>query len=603
MFYKTKKIANLSLVLQTSLFRHYRKALGPTNNFASHYQNWLSALSVLLLGFALFKTSILIFIYGLIWTAFPFTSEMPAFSYKPISLEFWIYASSFLLALYSIKICFMFPKEFRLVLLVEQGLTINTLMSRVSGVKKKISIICIIIIFSLYFPQIGLFIFWLIPLGCEYYCLTSLSTAYLSTKIKHPGNTFTSLLGLEYFNLKDRIQTQVSLLSEENRVSNELDNDLLLVDMSFNEEAINTYMEEDNFEEFSEDIDIEFDDLEDDHLSIDEFILNQSELTKKGQNKAVLLREAFPYFIHSQTEKKQLINYYKKYLFYLKNQSNFKKELTQSSLSLYDNEFNPNQNLENLEVLSDIFTERGREQDMVFFGGSSPFDVNENVQAELEAFGFDDIEKGTNEIGFNDEYKAPNWFWISFWYETFGFWCFLNMIICFSILMFGIPETWLFSTRESLSHNFLIYNTLLNMTEQLYTPWGLTELPVGGFYRIEYFNYFQPSYFHRYPKMYTKFFEGYQTRTWSEKGQDWNIYQHWIHHRKYNILLGSSTYHKKFSDINDFFLYSPKTALLEINRYSFNQDVSDLYINKEFFLKKDKKVDAFNRIFLEMTKK
>jgi len=200
----------------------------------------------------------------------------------------------------------------------------------------------------------------------------------------------------------------------------------------------------------------------------------------------------------------------------------------------------------------------------------------------------DDISEET------ENYKAPNWFWISFFYYSLSFWALINLFLLLFFIFCGIPENWLLSARIGASRNILLYKTLLHMTEQLYTPWGFETLPYGKFARIEYFNYFQPAYFKRTQKYYGTLVQttpillenpGTLEKFWGKK----------YHYTKfYGIPQGSSIFHSdsRYSTFETF-LFRKKSKILVWNRMRLPQNIGELYINKEFFLKKEQQINDF----------
>lgn len=190
-----------------------------------------------------------------------------------------------------------------------------------------------------------------------------------------------------------------------------------------------------------------------------------------------------------------------------------------------------------------------------------------------------------------------------FFFYTIIFWAILN---CFLFLFFcccGIPEYWLFSTRETAGKNVLLYTTLLNMTEQLYTKWGFTKLP-NGFCRLEYFDYMQPSYFRRIPKYFktiTTVSNTYKMYPWG----GWYWGRTYKHKKLYGIAQGSSIFLKntKYSTF-DPFLNRFQSSILFQNRLKLSQNISHVFYNDSFFEKQNKQINDFYDIMtLYETKK
>jgi hypothetical protein len=141
------------------------------------------------------------------------------------------------------------------------------------------------------------------------------------------------------------------------------------------------------------------------------------------------------------------------------------------------------------------------------------------------------------------------------------------------------------------------------MTEQLYSKWGFTKLPQGNFLRIDYFNYMQPSYFKRSPKIYKKLI----SFTVEHKMHPWGFRvraRKYTQKRLYGIAQGVSVYHKKPKYSTFFsFLYRKRSSILLDHRMSLSQNIGSLYLNKSFFDKKDKQIDDFYKFMTILTKK
>jgi hypothetical protein len=641
MYYKTKKISNISSVLQVSLFRHYRKVLAPLNPLNNSFQNWLTMVSCLILGYALLQSTFVIFGISLVWLLYP-TSKAFLW-YTPISLTFWILFISFCTTLHSLKICFSLPKEFRLLLLIEQGLSLKTFMGKSSTTQKKIGLLLLLFLFLFYwFPKILIAIVWGIPLISEFYCLSGLTNSYLTKNLySTPNQTFSTMLGFEYNYLmspQTNSKGTNTFLFDPEFYDDWIDEDYEV--FATGEEGADEMLEIEEMEEFNTDFDFDFDDLEDSPWSVDDLLyqrripknvaVNLKEpkfklnylLTSAATDNSADLRTNFPEFYELQDISLDLKYQYKKvpslyrYLKFQKEipkkKETFLSEYTSIETRLWtkmhlniDSLKLPNSSpwhntsiplfFDNLfskyEELSEYYNEVEADNNDGDLFDDPQFELFEDELNEYELFGPD--PEFLSEPGAGNEYKAPNWFWISFFYYSLGFWFILNAFLFLFFLFCGIPENWLLSMRATAGQNVLLYKTLLTMTEQLYTKWGFTKLPVGSHLRIDYFNYMQPSYFRRIPKLYKRL----SSVTHGNKLHPWGwwywgrTYKHW---RLFGIAQGPSIFHKnpKYADFYSF-LYRKRSSILINHRMQLSQDVGQFYLNSLFFEKKEQQVLDF----------
>lgn len=151
MYYKTKKQLLVSSLFQANLFRHYRRILAPLNFFNTIFQHWLILVSGILLGYALLNSTFIIFGLSFIWCFWPEGKQI--LWYTPVSLTFWIFVLSFLSSLYSLKVCLTLPKEFRILLIVEQGVSLKFFLKKGVQTQKKTLFILLIFLIFFFFPK------------------------------------------------------------------------------------------------------------------------------------------------------------------------------------------------------------------------------------------------------------------------------------------------------------------------------------------------------------------------------------------------------------------------------------------------------------------
>ncbi len=658
MYFKYKKISNISSVFQANLFKHYRRLLAPLNPIVSIFQNWVVLISFILLGYALLHSTFVVFGTSLIWLFIPISKTI--LWYKPISLTFWIFSISFCTTLHSLKICYSLPKEFRLVLLIEQGLTIKSFIDRIPNTQNKFGFLLLTLLLLLFFfPKFTIILIWAAPLICEFYCLSEITNKYLGQKINNPTQTFAALLGFDY-----NYVTSVNIKNQFVVTDEFLDDDLELPDeiiFSGEDTRDEVFQDEDEFDYFDTEEELESDDLEDAIWETDDFlfrkrVLQPTIIEKKNKTKPEKtiremykskletdqviekpslfnelypltyfddlskFRQQFPEYAQYETLSSDFQRQYKKVPLLYKYLQGYKKPVQQTNLNYVSVE---NRLWTNLKVNSSVLrvpsslpwynsdmtllfdhtflkyeqlSDYYNEKDFLHFSDADE-DLEEDLQAdtldehltELELVGPEtDIYA---EPGAGDEFRAPNWFWISFFFRTLGFWCFLNFFIFLFFCFCGIPESWLLSTRQSASNNILIYKTLLQMTEQLYTSWGFTRLPIGNRFRLEYFNFMQPSYYPRKIKFCNKTW----TYIWGYKKTMFNV-RYWgktaTSTSFYSISTGLSSFSKKYSDFNSF-LFRQRSSILQVNRLTLAQNINDITFNTDFFEKKTKSVNDF----------
>lgn len=666
MYYKIKKISNLSSVFQVSLFRHYRRLLAPLNPTSTFFQNWLTLISLIILGYALLQSTFVVFGVSLIWLLIP--SSKLLLWYTPISLSFWILSISLLTSLHSLKICFSLPKEFRAVLLIEQGLSLKTFLSKSSTMVKKIGLLLILLMFlCFFFPQLFIALVWGMPIFVEYYTLSGVTNSFLLKKItKMPNQTLSTFLGFEYNYLNTNPKNFFFFSDDfyDNWVDEEQDN----MEDATGEEDEELEMSEDFSADDFADFDFEQEDAEDDWIDNNTFgyafdrtynysmysllqnekrwhkqdlpslkVFRDDDTENEDDLDMLLLRKNFPEFFQLQDISLDLKYQYQKVPLlykYLKAQRDIKNQnLTNDNLQ----NFSKYQTIEkrlwtkthlNLDVLrlptaqpwynagfpelfDNIFSDYEDISDYIHeadAGDDDFIDTDEDPDFDiLYAEGHDFSLYGNSdeiydEPGSGNEYKSPNWFLIAFCYYTISFWAVLNCFLFVFLFICGIPETWVLSYRTAASQNILLYKTLLHMTEQLYTKWGFAKLPVGGYCRLEYFNYLQPSYFPRTAKVvknFTTVKSGYKLHPWN-----WwywgRTYKHW---NVYGILQGSSHFSKnpRFSTFDTYWLRKHSSILFQ-NRMSLSQNVGLEYINNEFFDKKEKQIFDFYQIMDKVQK-
>lgn len=512
MFYKAKKVTNLTGVIQADLFRYYQKIRFSENHFLSQQkvQQWLIFFAFGSLGFALMRTTLIVYLYVVIWFFQAIQSKSPSIIIPPVSLQYWIYSISILTSLYSINLFFTFFREFRLILLVEYGMTIKQFLQKRADlrVQKMQSLLFgLLCFFICWYPQVGLFLLWSLPLLCEYYCLSSLIFNHTLTldKWRQPQTetSFFELLSLEYLNFKEN-------LGEED------DSETLLTGKEdFNEPATvrwytmadtqETYMAalyclpEETFSNFSLDEDLSSEDIDDAALVFHPIVfwgdltIFDTPLKKNILKLRFEAKQPFLFF-DEQNQFTRLTCYTKKSVSpFLSSQSKYSP-----TMSTYDNDFFTNDYLiREYEALSDYFAEQSNDDaDERFFDAAGEADQYADMQTELSNYyifyGPNNLELQSQERGFGDEYSAPNWFLVSFCYTTLFFWCLLNIGLCICLVSFGIPESWLYSVRgdvavfvqKSYLDLFLLHLELVNI---LTSEWAAAELPYCQFSRRDFF--------------------------------------------------------------------------------------------------------------------
>jgi hypothetical protein len=638
MFYKTKKIYFNSLLIQESLFRFYKKVNIPTMNYQTHLDVWLVVLSCLLLGYGLIHIMFVPFGYVLLdWLLFPvncllyeFSIPQIVFLYKPLSLTFWALSISLIVCLYSLRFNFTLYKEFRILLLIEYGITEKLFVS----FSKKyysfyFSICLLLLIFWCVFPKLGLVCLWLLPFFCEYYCLHYIVNCFFKNN-KFFDTTIATLISVEY----DSLTKKLPLFSETDVEFFDITNEKELmswINVAPSDAPVSEFFEEDKeLPEFQE-LDF-FEDAEDDFWGEEDLIygtqqfdfdINFLELGIQRQaGFATYLPVSFypgvfgkfPENYIDYLQQLQIpsgyTNYYSKFLF------NFEKPLSKvanltrlefendnkriqglfSTMDIiYDQYFSADLIESDREMLDDLINETLREEHM---GKEEPLHFTSFLAEELKEetiFG-NDLELDDTELGLGTEYNAPNWFLIYFCYYTVIFWTLLNILLFVFLLCFGLPRDWLDLGREpDVVGLFTIPEILLNNTEILYTDWGFTELPYGKWCRKDYFTYIQPAFF---------------TRDYCIMSTDMPIIRSSQKFVSFELFLGKSSLREDIDAVEDVYVpyldlddefydyddeFDVKDTLHE-DYIGCVEDISNFCLNSNYFIEKDHKVTMFYKM-------
>lgn len=316
------------------------------------------------------------------------------------------------------------------------------------------------------------------PLLCEFYCLSGLTNSYLTKNLtKMPIKTFPTLLGFQYDILEEKLINNKNLNLSNEEVFQDWIEDDIEDDPLTGEENIDEFFEEEEMDEFDSDHDFEEEDLEEDFFTDSDslmysrlFTTNEyynyllsplakeklfpafSTLTNSSEHKIdelFLLRQKFPEFFQLQNISLDLQLQYKKvplFFRYLKAKKEISKSInteknnflqnystietklwTKTKLNLdilrlptntpwynsevptlYDNLF-----LE-YEEFSELLNENEAEEDDGNYDEDDDSIFIEHETAQFEIFG--NQSENLNEPGTGDEYIAPNWFWISFFF-------------------------------------------------------------------------------------------------------------------------------------------------------------------------------------------
>ena len=462
MFYKIKKINDLSILFQTSLFNYYNKITPPPTmplyNSLNNLLKNLVLIMTFLLSLALIHTVFFIYLYVLVWKFIPGTVGDFTYSFRPLTMQDWFNLISLFSFFYSINLLLNFPQKFRVSLFVEQGITFTSFLKQLKKQQKINFLLCIVFFFfSFYFPKISCYLLLCLPIFIEYYCLSALIQTNLQKPIITYGNNFTTLLGLEYINVHDKALMQAqeltTLVDSEDLFFDENIASLYAVphEADTGEYSVNSMLKDLN-SRFISDLDSQEQDIEDFDLAITETATTGQTNSQKERwkiKKQLYLKNNIPFFLAYEYTPQQIKEFFQK--------SRIKMFLPISSKMSSFNALHSEgiAHFDELEVLSDYYAEQlsdELEQHLIRseVSGDDEHALDDRFtdhDLEHSLYHQTNLELGSNEIGFGDDFLAPKWFKILLLYQTFPLWCFLNILLSFFVLVYGIPNDWLVSTH------------------------------------------------------------------------------------------------------------------------------------------------------------